>query len=129
MNTAAPAADRETTANEHAESSVAQAIDRVLESEQAAQAAVESCRHECDAALERARQQRRSILERAQARIAALHARAAAALARRTAEIIEAQRHLAAQTTEQLADTAHRRAALERLAAQLTGPEDGNHDA
>jgi hypothetical protein len=97
-----------------------QAMDRVLQAEREAIAALSECKRQSAADLEHARQQRRAILERTQARIVALHTRAAQALERRGAEILE--RHLRSSTAEveQLADPGRRGAALERLAACLT---------
>jgi hypothetical protein len=47
---------------------IARAMNRVLEAERAAHAAVEECERACAEILERARHQRRSILDRAQVR-------------------------------------------------------------
>jgi len=96
------------------------AMDRVLEAERDAIAALTECERQSAADLEYARRQRRALLERTQARIVALHARAAHALERRGADILAS--HLRSSTAEvaQLADPGRRRAALERLAARLT---------
>ena len=105
---------------------VAQAIDRVLASEHAAQQALLECRQECEQRLERAREQRRRILERAQARITALHARAGTTLEAQAARIAQESRARAADSVRQLADPARRRAVLERLACELTSAD--RHD-
>lgn len=99
------------------------AMDRVLQAERDALAAVAECERLAAAEIEQARQRRRTILERTQARIVALHARAAQALERRAAEILE--RHLRSATAEarQLADPERRQRALERLAERLTTAE------
>jgi vacuolar-type H+-ATPase subunit H len=105
----------------------AAAMERVLQAEREATAAIAECERAGTEAVERAREQRRAILERAQARIVALHARAAQALERRGEEIL--QKHLRSSTAEveQLADPARRQAALGRLAARLsTGTDDGH---
>ena len=99
------------------------AMDRVLQAERDALAAMAECERLSATELEQARQRRRTLLERTQARIVALHARAAQALERRAAGILE--RHLRSTTAEveQLADPERRQAALERLAARLTTAE------
>jgi hypothetical protein len=89
-----------------AEVAIVAAMDRVLQAERDALAAVAESERLSAAELEQARQERRTILERTQARIVALHARAAQALERRAAEILE-----------------RRHAALARLATRLTTPE------
>jgi ATPase subunit of ABC transporter with duplicated ATPase domains len=99
------------------------AMDRVLQAERHALAALAECERLSAAELEQARQRRRTILEHTQARIVALHARAAQALERRAAEILERHLRSATAEVEQLADPERRRAALERLAARLTTAE------
>ena len=101
---------------------VVRAMDRVLESERAAQAALAECEWNCNQLLERSREQRRAILERAHTRIVTLHTRAAKALELRTAEIVEQRRQTAAATTAQQSDLARLSDALQRLATELTGP-------
>jgi hypothetical protein len=101
---------------------VVRAMDRVLESERAAQAALAECERNCDQMLECSREQRRTILERAHARIVVLHTRAAKALELRTAEILEQRRQTAAVTAAQQSDPARLTDALQRLATELTGP-------
>lgn len=105
------------------EVAAATAMDRVLQAEQDALAAVAECERLSAAELEAARQERRTILERAQVRIVALHARAAENLERRAAEILERHLRSATAEAEQLADPELRHAALERLVARLTTPE------
>ena len=110
---------------------VARAMDRVLQAERAAQAAVAECERICADILERARQQGRATLERAQMRIVALHARAAKGLDLRAAALTEERRKAAAVAVAELSDSNRRSAALERLAARLTTtdavrPHDGN---
>ena len=99
----------------------ARAIDRVLESEQAAKATLVECERQCAELLDRAREQHRAIAERARMRIVALHARAAKALEERTAAILERGKPSVANTVAQLSDPTRRRAALERLVIRLTG--------
>jgi hypothetical protein len=101
---------------------VVRAMDRVLESERAAQTALAECERNCEQMLERSREQRRAILERAHARIVALHTRAARALELRTAEIVEQRRQTAAATAARQSDPARLTDALERLAIELTAP-------
>jgi len=104
------------------------AMDRILQAEREALAAVAECERLSAAELEQARQRRRTILERTQARIVSLHARAVQTLGRRGAEILEKHLRSATAEAEQLADPGRRRAALERLAARLTtieGPQPG----
>jgi vacuolar-type H+-ATPase subunit H len=105
---------------------VVRAMDRVLEAERAAQAAIAECERECEEMLEHSRERRRAILERAHARIVALHTRAAKALELRTAEFV-AQRGKSAATTAQPADPARFSDSLERLATQLTGSTSKRH--
>ncbi len=105
------------------ELAAAAAMDRVLQAERDALAAVTECERLSAAELEAARQERRTLLERTQARIVALHARAAQALERRAAEILERHLRSASAEAEQLADPELRQAALEQLATRLTTPE------
>jgi len=102
---------------------ITHAMDRVLQAERDALAAIAECERQSASELERARLKRRAILERIQARIVALHARAAEALERRGAAILEQHRRMATAAVEQLADPERRREALERLAARLTTAE------
>ena len=101
-----------------------EAMDRVLQAERDALAAVAECERESADTLEQARGRRRALLERTQGRIVALHARAAAALERRSAAILAQHQQAARAEVAQLADPELRRAALERLAARLTTAED-----
>ena len=105
------------------EGATIRAMDRVLQAERDALAAIADCERHSAGELEQARQQRRTILERTQARIVALHTRAVQALERRAAEILEKHLRSATAAVEQLADPGRRRAALERLAARLTTVE------
>ena len=99
------------------------AMDRVLQAERDALAAVAECERVSAAELERAREERRTLLERTQARIVRLHGRAAAALERRAADILEGHLRSATAQVEQLADPQRRHAALERLGERLTTAE------
>ena len=103
-----------------ADALVARAMDRTLEAERAAQAAIADCEREAAEMLERARQQRRAVLERAQARIVALHSRAASNLARQAAKRAAEVPRSAAAEIDRLADASRRAEALARLAARLT---------
>jgi hypothetical protein len=102
---------------------VARAIDQVLAAERTAQAAILQCENATTAALEHARQQRRACLERAQARIAVLRARVAHSLELRTTQLAEQRRQSAAATVIELSDASKQAAAIERLAALLTGSD------
>jgi hypothetical protein len=97
-------------------------MDRVLESEREAAAAIAEQERRCSEQLEQARQRRRAILERAQARIVALHTRAAMALTRRTADIAEQATRSVQSASEGCGPTERWQGALERLLARLTGP-------
>jgi vacuolar-type H+-ATPase subunit H len=99
---------------------IAQAMNRVLESERTARTTIAECERKCADHLEHARQQRRAILERAQARIMTLHNRAQKSLERCITRITEQALQSARPAVEQFSDPARRRAALERLAAWLT---------
>jgi vacuolar-type H+-ATPase subunit H len=98
----------------------AQAIDRVLEAEREAQAAVAACERDGSKVLEAARQQARGIFERAQARTVALHGRAAKKVERCAAQFMEERMKVAAQAVKQLSDPGRLGVALERVATQLT---------
>jgi hypothetical protein len=97
-----------------------QAIERVLEAERDAQAAVSACERAGSLALEAARQRARGIIERAQARTVALHGRAAKKVDRCAAAIMEQRMKSASEEVRQLSDPALLRLALERVAVQLT---------
>jgi vacuolar-type H+-ATPase subunit H len=103
---------------------VAQAVDRVLEVERAAQAAIAECETKSQALLEQARQQRRNILQRAHDRVVALHTRAAHALEQRIAQVREQHARPVAGTIAQCDDPARLRAAIEKLADRLIGMGD-----
>jgi len=66
---------------------VADAIDRVLETEQAAAAAIIAAEGSARTAIEAARETRRQILERARQRVMRLHERAGLRLAARLARL------------------------------------------
>ena len=109
---------------------VAQAMDRALATERAAQQAIADCERQAAEMLEGARQQRRTMLERAQARIVALHTRVAGTLERQAAVITETSRQSAATAVEQLSDPGRCTQALEQLAAHLTSDDaERAHDA
>ncbi len=108
---------------------IADAMNRVLEAERAAQSAIIECEQQQQVALEHARQQRRSILDRAHARVMALHARATRGLEQRTAEILAQQGGAPRASAEPGADNAHLKAAMERLVERLTsGAEEDDGD-
>lgn len=96
---------------------VADAIDRVLEAEQAAAAAITAAEAQARASLEAARDARRRILERARQRITRLHERAELRLAGRLAQL-DATTLTAALTETGLRPVADE--ALATVAARLT---------
>jgi hypothetical protein len=98
----------------------AQAIEGVLQAEREAQAAVAACEAAGSKVLEAARQQARGIFDRAQARTVALHGRAAKKIELCAAAVMEERMKTAAEAVKQLSDPGRLRAALERVAAQLT---------
>jgi len=100
-------------------------MDRVLEAERSARAAIADCELEVQASLERARERRRTILERAHDRIMALHARAARTLDEQIAKILEPHAQAPVLVTAQRTDAAHLHAAIEGLVERLTRPAEG----
>jgi hypothetical protein len=98
----------------------AQAIERVLQAERDAQAAVAECERAAAVVLEAARQRARSIIERAQARTVALHGRAAKQVERCAAAFMEQRMKSAAEEVKQLSEPGLLHLALERVAVQLT---------
>jgi len=109
-----------TAASAGVDPAAAQAIDRVLEAEREAQAAVAACEREGSKVLDAARQQARGIFERAQARTVALHGRAAKQLELSAAQFMEERMKTAAEAVKQLSDPGRLGVALERVATQLT---------
>jgi hypothetical protein len=103
---------------------VAHAIDRVLDAEHIAQAAIADCEKQGLESLEQARQQRRSILERAQQRVVALHIRAARALEQRVAQVREPHGRTVAGTMAPEIDHTRVQAAINKLADRLIGNGD-----
>ena len=102
---------------------VAQAIDRVLEAERAAQSAIAECEQQGHKLLEHARQQRREILERARNRIVALHIRAARSFEQQVAQIRE-QYGRAVMDTFAHPDHPSLHTAIGKLADRLIGIGD-----
>jgi nucleoside-triphosphatase THEP1 len=99
---------------------VASAMNRVLEAERAARAAIVDCESKMQVSLEQARQERRTILERAQKLIMALHERAARSLERQTAQIL-GQHEPPGLVAAQVVDSARLQAAIDHLLERLTG--------
>jgi hypothetical protein len=99
---------------------VADAIERVLEAERAAAAAVELTAGAAKAAIDVARDQRRQILEVARRRVARLHEGAQPRLARRLAAI---EATAASDTVDAAGLRAVADAALAAVAARLTGAD------
>jgi vacuolar-type H+-ATPase subunit H len=101
------------------------AIAGVLEAERAAGAAVESCAAQAQARVQRARERTRAIAERAAQRTACVRRIAAERLAERLAAI-ERERLALGEHADPDADELQRlHAAIDRLAATLTGDELG----
>lgn len=107
----------------------AQAIERVLQAERAAEAAVAACEGAGSKVLETARQRARGIVERAQARTVALHGRAARKVDARAAALMEQRMKSAAEAVKELSDPARLGVALEAVAAQLTTEAAPSHVA
>lgn len=106
----APAPDR----------TVADAIDRVLEAEHAAAAAIVAAECDARASIDAAREKRRDILETARQRVMRLHEQAQARLAGRLAQL---DANAPTATTDAAALGAVAKAALAAVAARLTTDE------
>lgn len=104
------------------ESVVVDAINRVLEAEREAAAAIEANRKRCEARLEAARAQRHAILERARDRATRVHALAAAQIARAIAEL---ESQASRQTTDRESFRRLTDEAVRALAARLTTDDAG----
>jgi cell division septum initiation protein DivIVA len=98
---------------------VAQAMDRVLEAERAAQSAIVDCEKQSQALLEQARQQRRNILQRAHDRIVALHTRSARAFELQVVQVRQQNDRPVPDTFVQYADQSRLQAEIEKLADRL----------
>ena len=109
-----------TAASAGIDPAAAQAIDRVLEAEREAQAAVAACERAGSKVLDAARERARGIFERAQARTVALHGRAAKKLEQCAAAFMEERMKAAAEAVKQRSDPGRLGVALERVATQLT---------
>ena len=99
---------------------VATAMNRVLEAEREALAELEACRSEADRTLEAARREARAVLERAERIARDIHGRTERLAAARAKRLTEA----AAQEDARPAAADPLAAALERLAARMTGAGD-----
>jgi regulator of protease activity HflC (stomatin/prohibitin superfamily) len=101
--------------------SVAEAMNRVLAAEREAQAAVEEARQQAERTLETARREARAILEHAERTARHIHGRTEKLSAIHEALLIEAaEAQPACPDPGEVLDEA-----LLRLAARLTGSEDG----
>ena len=100
------------------DSTVADAIDRVLQAEHETAAAITAAEEAAAATIATAREKRRSLLETARQRSVRMHERAQALLARRLAELERADATAHAHQADDLASGVT--AAIERIAAQLT---------
>jgi hypothetical protein len=101
---------------------VAAAMNRVLEAETSARAAIADCETEMRALLEHARQRRRNILERAHDRIMTLHARTERAVLQRTSRMLEQSMQPPVDVPAQGARDAHFEASIGALVEGLIGP-------
>jgi regulator of protease activity HflC (stomatin/prohibitin superfamily) len=99
---------------------VAAAMNRVLTAERDALAELEACRSEADRTLEAARREARTVLERAERIARDIHGRTERLAAARAKRLSEA----AAQEDARPAAGDPLAAALERLAARMTGAGD-----
>lgn len=99
-------------------STVADAIDRVLQAERETAAAIAAAEEAAAAAIAAAREKRRSLLEAARRRSVRMHERAQALLARRLAELEGAAASAQAHDAGDLA--AGVALAIERIAERLT---------
>lgn len=108
-------------ANLHPEMSVADAIDRVLEVEREAAAAIRGAEAEAESMLRAARETRRRILDRARDRATRLHVRAQARLADKLARLDAEARAAGARTAprEELIEQA-----IGLLARRLASDQD-----
>jgi vacuolar-type H+-ATPase subunit H len=107
----------------------AQAIDRVLQAERDAQAAVAACERSGTELVGAARERAQRILERATARSVQLHARATKHLEVCASAVHQERMKLAAETAQRLADADRRNAAIDRLTLRLTTDDAGKNDA
>ncbi|GAB4467883.1 MAG: hypothetical protein OHK0044_08920 [Burkholderiaceae bacterium] len=98
------------------------AIAGVLEAERAAGAAVEACAAQAQARVQQARQHARAIAERAGERTATVRRIAAAQLSERLGAI-ERERQALLRQPDDAADLARLQAAIDQLAAALTGDD------
>lgn len=96
------------------------AIAQVLQAEQAARDAVARCAAQAESWVAQARDAARQTAERAQARIARVHAFAQVQLDARLAALDAARLALERSAAAAAPDDARLRAAVERLAAELT---------
>jgi vacuolar-type H+-ATPase subunit H len=103
-------------ANSIPDMTVADAMNRVLEIERDAAAAIRAAESDADAVLQAARESRRQVLERARDRASRLHVRAQARLAD-TLSRLDAQAQTAGAQRESLEAIAQR--AIDQLARRL----------
>jgi vacuolar-type H+-ATPase subunit H len=104
-------------ANSFPDMTVADAMNRVLEVERDAAAAIRAAESEADAVVQAARESRRQLLERTRDRASRLHVRAQAHLADKLSQL-DARAQTAGGHRESLESIAQR--AIERLARRLT---------
>jgi len=99
---------------------VAEAMNQVLAAERAAMAQLEACRAEADRTLEAGRRQAHSILEHAERLARDIHGRTERLAAARAQRLVEEdqRRQSRLESGDPLV------AAIERLAARMTGADD-----
>ena len=103
------------------DSTVADAIDRVLQAEQATAEAIHAAEESAAATIAAARETRRTLLETARRRSVRMHERAQALLARRLSELDGAAATAQVRDRSELAASVT--TAIDRIAAQLTTDE------
>ena len=109
-------------ANPTPDTTVADAMNRVLEAEREAAAAIAAAEAEAEATLRAAREQRREILDKARDRASRLHVRAQSRIAATLSEL-DAQAKAATGSRESLESIAQR--AIDNLARRLAS---GDHE-
>jgi vacuolar-type H+-ATPase subunit H len=98
-----------------------EAIQRILQAEHRAREHIAQCEREAAQLLEEARGRARRLAERTDARISKLRMRCEQLAAQRVAALREEAQGIALAPVEAEVDEARLRAAVERLAARLTG--------
>lgn len=108
------------------QNSTEEAMNRVLEAERAADAAVADCATRAAAVIEMAQQQARRIHSRTDSRISQVHAHCALALGRQVETLLQQEAEQAADASLDAAMHQVLAAAVERLAQSLTDNAAGD---